>query len=58
MEEQFDTLPQEVKNVINRFSMMENDYESCEELNNALSEIGWVCSYGLDAIPYDFRELN
>jgi len=58
MEEEFDFLPKEVKEVINRFSMMENDYESCENLKDALKEIGWTCSYGLDAEPYYFRKIS
>jgi hypothetical protein len=55
--EQYNNLPQNVKDVIDKFSEMENDYESCENLVKELNGIGWTCEYYLDAEPYNLRRI-
>jgi hypothetical protein len=55
--EEYDALPQIVKDVLDRFSTDENDYESCGKLVDALNKIGWTCDYYLDAEPYDLRRI-
>ena len=53
--EQYETLPQEVKDIIDAFNEKENSYELCEDLINALEEVGYTCEYGLDAIPFNLE---
>jgi len=57
LEEKYDTLPQNVKDILEKFAECENDYESCANLVKELNAIGWTCDYYLDAEPYDFRRL-
>ena len=37
---------------------MDNDYTNCDNLVDELTEIGWICDYGLSAEPYDLRPMN
>ena len=55
--EQYDTLPQIVKDVLDKYATDENDYESCANLVKELNTIGWTCEYYLDAEPYNLRKL-
>jgi hypothetical protein len=55
--EQYEALPQDVKNVLDKYSECENDYDSCAKLQEELETIGWTISYYLDAEPYDLRRV-
>jgi hypothetical protein len=55
--EQYDALPQIVKDVLDKYATDENDYESCANLVKELNTIGWTCEYYLDAEPYNLRKL-
>lgn len=53
----YETLPTEVKDIINSF----NDdftYDNCERLLAELKPLGYTFDYGLDATPYDLRKIN
>lgn len=53
-----DTLPQEVQEVLEKHSSMENSYEDCNKLIVELEAVGYTCDYGLDGVPYDLKQIN
>lgn len=54
----YDELPTEIKEVLDKYAEMDNTYENCGNLVEDLEELGWTCEYGLDAEPYDLRQLT
>ena len=58
MFEYYDELPKKVQAILDKYSEMENDYTNCDNLIDELTEIGWICDYGLSAEPYDLRPMN
>ena len=54
----YETLPMEVQEVINNFSEKDNDYDNCAQLVEELEAVGYTCDYGLDASPYDLKQLT
>lgn len=56
--EQHQTLPQEVQEVLEKYSNEENDYNTCEELIKDLNNIGYTCDYGLDGVPFDLQKIK
>jgi hypothetical protein len=56
--EQYETLPQEVKNIIDVFNEKETTYPVCEDLINALEEVGYTCEYDLEGVPFNLSVLN
>jgi|SRR3989344_3286735 len=55
--EQYETLPQPVKTILDKYAEMENDYEACGNLVNELNTVGYTCEYGLDADPFNLRRI-
>lgn len=51
-------LPAEVMAILRNHEADENDYATCQALQDDLEQIGWTCDWGLDAVPYNLRELN
>ena len=58
MFEHYDELPKEVQVILDKYSEMDNNYTNCDNLVDELTEIGWICDYGLSAEPYDLRPMN
>jgi hypothetical protein len=60
--EQYETLPKKVKDIIDVFNLntdvTENSYELCEDLINALEEVGYTCEYDLEGVPFNLSVLN
>ena len=56
--EDFDNLPCNVQAVIMKFEDSEQDYNTCQELVDALEEVGYTCEYGLTAVPYNLRKIE
>ena len=56
--EDFDNLPSDVQAVIMKFDASEQDYNTCQELVEALEEVGYTCEYGLTAVPYNLRKIK
>lgn len=54
--EHIDTLPQEVQEVLEKHSSMENSYEDCNKLVADLEAVGYTCDFYLDAEPYNLRK--
>ena len=53
-----DNLPQEVKDILNEFLFVDNDYDTCQDLVDKLESVGYTCEYGLDAVPYGLMKIN
>lgn len=56
--EQLEILPNEVIQVLDKFTNSNMDYESCQRLVDELELIGYTCEYGLDACPYGLKKLE
>jgi hypothetical protein len=56
--EQYQTLPQEVQQVLEKYSNDDNDYSNCENLIKDLNDIGYTCDYGLDGVPFDLQKIK
>lgn len=58
MFEHYDKLPKKVQVVLDKFSDMDNTYDNCGKLVDALNKVGWTCEYYLDAEPCYLRKLS
>lgn len=56
--EKVDELPQEVQDIVNKYSTGENNYEICAALVSELEAVGYTCEYGLDAEPHSLKKIN
>lgn len=54
--EEYDALPQEVKDIFNTHDGDES-YEECERIKNELNQIGWTCDYDLGAVIFDVKPI-
>ena len=55
---EIDTLPTDVQQLILSYHSQELDYMGCEELKQNLERLGYTCDYGLDAVPFDLKEIE
>ena len=55
--EHYDSLPIEVRVILDKYSEMDYTYETCSNLVDDLNEVGFSCSYGLDAEPFGLHKL-
>lgn len=51
-------LPAEVQAVLEEFSEMDESYENCGKLQDALEAHGYTFSWYLDAVPYNLRTFE
>jgi hypothetical protein len=51
-------LPQEVRDIIEKYEEMDTCYEMCQNLIEELEPHGYTCGYGLDAIPYELTKIK
>ena len=51
-------LPQEVRDIIERYEEMDTCYEMCRNLIKELEPHGYSCDYGLDGIPYELTKIK
>jgi len=56
--EHYETLPQEVQDVIMKHCNGDNSYEICRALIADLEPLGYTCDYGLSGEPYDLKKIN
>ena len=54
---EYDSLPDNVKKILNTSDENKDPYYECERLLNELKLIGWTFEYGLDGIPYSLKTL-
>ena len=60
MKDLFDTpevLPLEVQAILDKYSEMDNTYETCGNLVDELEQVGYTCEFGLDASPYELQKI-
>lgn len=55
--EHYETLPQNVQDVLAEHSDDDQDYESIAILQDKLEALGYTFDYGLDAVPYNLRKM-
>jgi hypothetical protein len=51
-------LPQEVRDIIEKYEEMDTCYEMCQNLIEELEPHGYTCDYGLDGIPYELTTIK
>ncbi len=56
--EHYEQLPQQVLDILEKFSEQSNDYDTCKKLVGQLEAIGYSCDYDLSAEPYDLRKID
>jgi hypothetical protein len=56
--EQYETLPQEVQDVLMKYCDGDNSYKKCRALIKALKPHGYTCEYGLDGQPYGLKQIE
>lgn len=56
--EHYETLPQEVQDILNRYSDEDNDYVILERMKSELESLGYTFDYGLDASPFNLRKMK
>lgn len=54
----YEELPQVVKDIFYCFEMLDNTYENCEQLVKSLNVVGYTIEYGLDAEPYNLTKIK
>ena len=55
--EHYETLPIEVREVLEKHNNDDNTYENCRKLVEDLEKVGYTCDYYLDGIPYDLKKI-
>jgi hypothetical protein len=55
--EQIESLPEEVQNVLGRYSLEDESYDNMENLLSELKPLGYTFEYGLDAVPYGLTKM-
>ncbi len=53
----FESLPDEVNDIINEFFEENNCYDNCALFVEKLEAVGYTCDYGLDAEPHSLTKL-
>lgn len=55
--EHYETLPDEVRVIIEKHMTGENSWESCRALEAELEPLGYTFEWGLSGEPYDLRKI-
>jgi hypothetical protein len=56
--EDYEDQPKEVRAILAKYDMEDNDYETLQNLKSELESIGYTMDFGLDAEPYDLRKIG
>lgn len=54
----YDSLPIEVKDILNTFNEDKDAYKECERIIEAMVAKGYSADYGLDGILHSFTKLK
>ncbi len=54
--ESYHLLPNEVRDILNKYAELGQTYENCASLEKELDALGYSMEYGLDAVPYNLRK--
>jgi hypothetical protein len=55
--EHYETLPQEVQDVLSKYDEVDT-YEGCEAMLKEMEALGYTFEYYLDAVPYNLHKIN
>jgi len=55
--EDLSNVPEEILTIIESFDEDKDRYKECARVLEALELKGWTFEYGLDAEPYDLKQL-
>ena len=53
----WDELPNELKEIFNSHSSEQGNYESCEKLLKEIEPLGYTFQYGLDGEPFGLKKI-
>lgn len=56
--ENYESLPAEVQEVLNKYSLEDETYENMENLLAELKPLGYTFEYGLDATPFGLKKME
>ena len=56
--ETLDLIPQEVRNIIEKYEEAGADYKMCQNLIKELEQVGYTCEFGLDGVPYNLKKID
>jgi hypothetical protein len=56
--EDYDNIPDKVNNILEKYDMEDQDYESLEAIKKRVEKVGYTFDFGLDAVPYGLRPIN
>jgi hypothetical protein len=56
--EEYDNLPQEVKDILDSFDENKDSYQECDRIIDELEDIGWTADYGLSGEIYDVKKKS
>ena len=54
----YDTLPENIKNILSAFNDENDLYSECKKIEKKLKEIGYTCEYGLDGNITEISEIK
>ena len=55
--EYLELLPENIKEIVLKYSELDNTYQNCNNLLNELKPLGYIFDYYLDAEPYNLRKI-
>lgn len=56
MEDEYNRLPQHIKNIVDTFDEDKCSYAECARIKKELETVGYTCDYGLDGSLYDIKK--
>ena len=56
--EQYETLPQQVINILEAFDEDGDAYQECKKMEHRLLPLGYTFDWGLDGEPFNLRRIN
>jgi hypothetical protein len=56
--EDYENIPANVKAILNDYELEESDYNTLNDLQNELAEVGYTFEFGLDAEPFALRPIG
>ena len=56
--EDYENIPANVKAILNDYELEDNDYNTLNDLQNELAEVGYTFEFGLDAEPFGLRPIG
>ncbi len=55
--ENYETLPEGVKDIIDTWDDNKNLYDECSRIQSELNQVGWTCDYDLSGEVFDVEPI-